>query len=193
MPGEDIGKLVLDLYSQEVVGLYDPDSKQMYLVTSQTALSPDDKVTFAHEFTHALQDQYFDLKKLSPDHPANEDQSQAVSGLVEGDAVLSMFAWARDALSQRDLLNLGQGSDGGANGPEGPRILREELLFPYTSGFEFVQRVHTSGGYPAVDAAFRSPPESTEQVLHPEKFQRRESPVVVDLPTFESSLGPGWI
>src|SRR5262249_46827630 len=60
-PGEDIAKSVLDLYTQEVVGLYDPETKRMYLVSGQQDLSPDDKVTFAHEFTHALQDQYFDL------------------------------------------------------------------------------------------------------------------------------------
>ena len=58
-----------------------------------------------------------------------------------------------------------------------PPILRESLLFPYTGGPSFVQRLQAQGGWDAVNAAFAKPPASTEQILHPEKYDaaRRRS------------------
>ena len=58
-----------------------------------------------------------------------------------------------------------------------PAFLRESLLFPYTAGLSFVQWLQASGGWDAVDGAFREPPASTEQVLHPEKYAAHEAPV----------------
>ena len=54
-------------------------------------LSFTDQITYVHEFTHALQDQYFDLNTLlSPQVEDNPDQALAVTSLVEGDATASM-------------------------------------------------------------------------------------------------------
>src|SRR5579884_34366 len=191
-PSDDLTKQLLDLYSQQVIGLYDPDTKRMYLIGNHAPLSPDDEVTFAHEFTHALQDQHFDLNKIAPNHPDNLDRSLAVHGVIEGDAVLTMGLWAREALSKQEQQTLGQGSSSDTGLAQAPRILREDLLFPYTSGYQFVAQLHRSGGYQAVDGAFRDPPASTEQVLHPDKYAAHEPPVPVALPALAPSLGGAW-
>ena len=74
-----------------------------------------------------------------------------------------------------------------------PAFLRESLLFPYTAGLSFVQSLQASGGWDAVNGAFREPPASTEQVLHPEKYASHEAPVDVTLPAdLPTKLGQGW-
>ncbi|HYL41018.1 MAG TPA: hypothetical protein VET90_06900, partial [Candidatus Binatus sp.] len=74
-----------------------------------------------------------------------------------------------------------------------PAILRAESLFPYTQGYAWVGQLMASGGTAAVDAAFARPPDSSEQVLHPEKYAAHEEPVVVTIPGgTASALGTGW-
>src|SRR5438105_8051601 len=85
--GDNVVDILLGVLQEQVIGVYNQDEKVMYLV-SEGQFGPAEKDTFAHEFTHALQDQYFDLGKLSPKHPDNDDRSLAIQALIEGDAVL---------------------------------------------------------------------------------------------------------
>ena len=62
-----------------------------------------------------------------------------------------------------------------------PAILRETLLFPYQPGLIFVNGIWARGGWEAIDRAYARLPDSTEQVLHPEKYEAREMPVEVEL------------
>ena len=72
-----------------------------------------------------------------------------------------------------------------------PDILKETLLFPYTSGLNMVLAAQTSGGWPAVNAMFARPPASTEQVLHPDKYAAAEAPIAVaSRPTWRSGSEP---
>ena len=74
-----------------------------------------------------------------------------------------------------------------------PPVLRESLLFPYTGGLTFTQRLHGAGGWEAVNDAFAKPPASTEQILHPEKYDSGEAPLEVDLPDdLAARMGAGW-
>jgi hypothetical protein len=60
-----------------------------------------------------------------------------------------------------------------AGGDAVPKSLERLLLFPYVSGLRFVFGLLKAGGHRAVDGAFLLPPQSTEQVLHPEQFFAR--------------------
>jgi len=73
-----------------------------------------------------------------------------------------------------------------------PRALRESLIFPYKQGTDFTSQVYKRGGWPLVSAAYKDLPQSTEQILHPEKYFAREAPVKVDLPELSGLLGKGW-
>jgi hypothetical protein len=189
---DSVVQILLELLQEQVIGVYNEDEKAMYLVKDKTQFGPDEKDTFAHEYTHALQDQYFDLNKLSPKHPDNDDRALAVQALIEGDGVLIQRLWAQDNLTADELAQLGQGG-GGSKLLTAPLFIREQLLFPYGDGFNFVRRIYqTSGGYQGVDDVFRNPPDSTEQILHPDKFRTREKPVEVTMPDLVSVLGEGW-
>ena len=63
-PDADLHGLLVNLYAENILGYYNRQDKKMYLVSGKTTLGPEDKVTLAHEYTHALQDQYFDLGKI---------------------------------------------------------------------------------------------------------------------------------
>ena len=188
--------LYVELLGSQVVGLYNPDDKHLYVVARNGRIGPSEKVTFSHEFTHALQDQNFDLGSLKLDEIGHGDQSLGRLSLVEGDAVLVMTLWQQQNLTAAEN---GQILAQSANDPSTaqlfamPTILRESLLFPYIQGTSFVQGLYLSGGWPAVNAAFAKPPASTEQILHPDKYSANELPRQTSLPPdLASRLGSGW-
>ena len=73
-----------------------------------------------------------------------------------------------------------------------PRYFREGLVFPYARGSVLVDRVRGEGGWAAVDRAFGDRPLlSSEQVLHPVKYEQRERPVPMRLPRLRGALPAG--
>jgi hypothetical protein len=194
-PKDDLVQISLDLLSDQVLGVYDPDRKTMFLVTDDTAaFGPAAQVTYAHEFEHALQDQYYGLRRLSSKHPDNYDRAIAVHALEEGDAVLLEGVWASSHLTPRELAESRR--VGGSSGilDRVPAAVRSELLFPYLDGYRFVADAYHGGGdsYAAVDELFKNPPVSTAQVMHPDKYRAGVPPVQVRLPDMVAALGPGW-
>jgi hypothetical protein len=191
-----LADLYIKLLGSQVAGLYSPTDKALYVVSRSGGIGPAQKTTFAHEFTHALQDQNFDIGSLSLDEIGHGDQSLARLSLVEGDATLLMTLWQIKNLSQADLGQLlaeAAGDPGTQVLLDAPPVLRESLLFPYTSGLSFVQGLQAGGGWEAVNAAFRKPPASTEQILHPEKYASGEAPIAVTIPAdLATRLGSGW-
>ena len=195
-PDASLSDLYIELLGSQVAGLYSPDDKQLYVVSKSGALGPSEKTTFAHEYTHALQDQNFNLSGMELDQIGEGDRAIARLSLIEGDATLVMSLWQIGHLSQAEVVQLlSEGLDPEATRifEQMPPVLRESLLFPYTSGLTFTQRLHGLGGWDAVNAAFAKPPATTEQVIHPEKYDAGEAPLKVDLPDdLAKRLGDGW-
>jgi Tfp pilus assembly protein PilF len=191
-PDVDLEKLMADLYTEQLAGYYDLEEKAFYVLEGeeQTAL---DQIVIAHEYTHALQDQHFSLEALT-DESLDSDQRSAFDALVEGDATLAMTLYATDHIPVFDRLQ----SISGAGGFESevldtsPAFIREMQLFPYKAGLTFVIALYDSGGWAAVDEAYESPPLSTEQVLHPERYRGGDKPEEVPLPDLAAELGDDW-
>jgi hypothetical protein len=191
---DDLVKIQLDLLTDQVVGVYDSDAKSLVVVGDEVAFGPIERMTYAHEFNHALQDQYFDLNKIAPKHPDNADRSMAVHAVIEGDAILLQSLWGAANLSQDDIIQLARGAGGNDSLARVPLVVRAELLFPYVEGFSFVRSAFRQAGnsYAAVDELLKNPPESTAQVLHFEKYRDHVHPVDVQLPDVAERLGPEW-
>jgi hypothetical protein len=194
--GSSLRNLTLDLQAGQVAGYYSPDQNQLFVVSRSGRLGPVEEVTYSHEFTHELQDQNFDLDKLGLDATNQSDRALAQLALVEGDAVSVQTAWTAANLTPQEVGELFAASmDPAAIDAlrKAPAYLRETSLFPYSDGLNFVMGLIASGGYGAVNSAFKSPPTSTEQVLHPEKFTSREAPIQITLPKdLATRLGGGW-
>ncbi|MBA2717640.1 MAG: hypothetical protein H0U52_00160 [Chloroflexi bacterium] len=186
-----------ELLESQVAGLYVPTDKKLYVVSKGGGIGPLEKVLYSHEYTHALQDQNFDLIKYQPDSLADQsDRQLARQALVEGDAYVTMTYWLQQHLSPGDMgAVIGGGSDAEAQEvlKRIPPLIASQILFAALEGTIWALGVQLKSGFPAIDAAFADPPDSTEQILHPEKWASREAPIVVELPSdLASKLGAGW-
>jgi len=195
--GVSLRDLYLELQGSQVVGYYDPDAKELFIVSHDGGLGPTERVTYAHEFTHELQDHRFDLNSLGLDDLTEDsDRALGILSLVEGDATVTQTAWMIANLSTAELGQVAaEASDPNLLEvlARTPAILLETSLFPYSAGATFVASLQARGGQAAVDAAFADPPASTEQILHPEKYAADAAPVSVVMPDdLSARFGAGW-
>lgn len=191
--GTDLREAILGLYDEQVAAFYVPEERALYTFKDATFAGNLDKVTLAHELTHALQDQNFDLTTFPLKVKDNDDLALATSALVEGDATLLMAQFYGEHLDVRNMLSdvmtgmLGQKT---SKFQSAPAYFREMLLFPYQQGTEFATAVFVAGGTDALNESFRHPPVSTKEILHPEKYLHdRQSPEVIQLKT---RIPAGW-
>jgi hypothetical protein len=194
-PEQDVAELQLQLLGDSVLGFYDDIDKRM-VVVSDAGLDVEARITYAHEYTHALQDAAFGLDALETDTVGEDDRSLARVTLIEGDATVTMLAWAFANLSQEELQEYALG----AQVPDTtgiPGWMVDQLAFPYETGLTWVGALAgnpLAPDFSAIDAAFEEPPDSTEQVMDEtlEAWQEREAPAEVDAPDVAGVLGDGW-
>jgi hypothetical protein len=197
-PELDLYQLLLDMYTEQVVGLYDPETEELYVIATDQEPGALERLTFSHEYTHALQDQHFDLEALGfADEQESEDEDSeqdfAIRSLVEGDATLLWQHYMIKHLNMDDVQEIFDQIEETDSSviDSAPVIVRESLLFPYEAGLTFVTALHADGGWAAVDAAYANPPVSTEQIIHPERYPD-DVPQIVTLPALTDTLGAGW-
>jgi len=190
----DLRQVLLDLYSTQVLGMYDEEVDTLFVV-SDGEFDLMDRLTLAHEYVHGLQDQVFGLDRFVDEDSLNDDQFLARLALIEGDATQAMteyFLAHMMELSQAELQSLlEEDPESQAALEAAPAIIRETLAFPYDYGAQFVVALQ-EGGWQAVDTAYAEPPLSTEQILHPEKYLEQDEPQLVTLPPLTDTLGAGW-
>ena len=192
----DLRASTLDLLSGGVAGFYRNDEGKLYVVSKSGEPGPAERFYFAHEYDHALQDQKMTVFKDQQGILDQSDRILARSAVYEGDATLLMTIWAIQNMSPTDFQAiLAASNDPAARAAldKAPAILRTPLQFPYDTGARWVQGVFGTGDWSAVDALYKRMPESTEQILHPEKYTANEAPVKVVMPAgLATRLGSGW-
>src|SRR6266478_7674593 len=173
--------LMTRLLSEQVAGYYEPKTRQFHLADWIDV--DGQKPIMAHELTHALQDQHFDLRRFERWPKGDSDAELAAHALIEGDATLVMALYvANNPLRALAFLkSLGATGLPSEELDKAPRALRETLLFPYQDGEKWVSVLYKRGGWNEVSQAFTTLPQSTEQILHPEKYFAHEAPVKVRL------------
>ena len=192
-PEQDVAELQLELLGEGVLGFYDDIEKRMVVVTD-AGLDATAKLTYAHEYTHALQDAAFGLDSLETDAVGEDDRGLARTALIEGDANTTMLAWAIRHMTQAEILELQQMPLPDTSNI--PSWMVAQIEFPYIDGQAWVTQM--AGGdafapiFGEVDAAYADPPDSTEQVIDFDKWVAREEPIPVALPDLAAGLGDGW-
>ncbi len=195
-PDFDLYGFIIDLYSEQIAGFYDDETKEMVVIQGGAFGGPE-RMTYAHEFTHLLQDQNYDFQnglRLN-DELLNEnmDGYSALQALVEGDAVMSEYLWYQDFATEADNMDVQQFSMDMVTPiyDQAPAFIQNELLFPYQFGLEFVHSVYSKLGWDGVSALYENPPQSTEQILHPDRYPN-DQPIEVNLEDHTSNLPFGW-
>ncbi|HRC54536.1 MAG TPA: hypothetical protein PKU97_01375 [Kofleriaceae bacterium] len=191
--------LVTRTLSEQIAGYYDHETRRLTLTLDEQLVADDELAegVLTHEIQHALQDQSFDLAKLSEVAPDEDDESAAREALIEGDGVAVMMALQAARLGDQGAWHdpttaaelaadmLGETGD---DFDDLPLAIRERLIFPYAAGLMFVAFLRQTRSWRAVDAAFRKLPVSTEQILHPARYLRGERPLRVPRLTAPSAL-----
>ena len=181
---------LIKLLTEQVAGYYDPKAQQFYL--ADWIEIDGQKPVMAHELTHALQDQHFNLKRFENWPKGDSDAELAAHALIEGDATLAMTLYlTKHPMIALAFIRTAQETSS-VQFKQAPRALQLSLLFPYNEGSQWATQVYRRGGWEMVSNAFTKLPLSTEQILHPEKYFSYEPPVKLTLPNFRRTLGPGW-
>ncbi len=201
--GFQLREYVVQLLREQVAGFYEPKTKEFYLA-AWLPIS-DQKRVIAHELVHALQDQHFNLRRFENWHKGDSDAELAAHALVEGEATLVMIEYDFEQQGVKlDMNKIGsltdnmieQDSDSDTKSypvlANAPKVLKENLQFPYLYGAGFVGAVLKNGSWRALDTTYESLPASTEQIMHPERFLSRDNPVKIEIPDLTVSLGSNW-
>jgi len=197
-PAANLKDLQLALLESQVAGFYDPDTKSMRLVSRGTMPPFVERMLLAHELTHALDDQYANLKAFAGNGThLSEDVSLARGSVTEGSATALMFQYmVRAQMSgQADLKSLREYAE---QEKERSQIFEHSpkyflsMVGTYICGTQFLARSPLFALMLAPDnqqvgknflAAINDPPLSTEQILHPDKYwvtDKRDDPVIID-------------
>jgi hypothetical protein len=218
----NLKEALMQVYSEEVAAFYDPKTKTMHLIEEPKpqAKKPatllerlfgkkpefdkdENKTVIAHELTHALSDQHYDIDAMQESVKKDDDRSLALDALIEGEATLVMFGAGMDDWDGNQIIHLPAENlawtfrllapflsflGGGKALRDAPPIVSESLTFPYFQGMVYCAFLTNSDGWPAVDNAYRDPPLSTEQIIHPEKYRKNpDYPMAINL----GALDPG--
>lgn len=190
----DLYGFMLDLLSEEIAGFYDPETDEFVLISEDDEFDVLEKLTHAHEYVHALQDQHYDLENLYDD-TLDSEASAALSALAEGDATMVQTIYIIEGYLSTDELLAALTEAMDIETPildNAPPVMAREMMFPYLEGVSFVEALYMEGGFDAVDQAWEDPPQSTEHILHPQRYLDGDSPQVVALAPLTSTLGAGW-
>ena len=203
--GYDIREGLFTVLEEQAAGYYDLKDNVFCVLNDMPRLSA--PIIIAHELTHALDDQHFDIDAMLQAHMEAADRSSALAAVVEGSGIAVMTRFMMQEmtagrLTMDALMEIQQSEAGqGARLKAAPQILQNDLLAPYIIGQTFLLRGNLLTGLMKgfksedIDRAFKNPPLSTEQILHPAKYWDDgsvDAPRNVVLPDLASSLGEGW-
>lgn len=203
-PGTDLLEEMAVAVEDQAGGFYDPSRGSYYLMERVAPVAA--PIFTVHELTHAIEDQHFDLDRRIREVIGDEDRAFARGAVHEGSATLVMTLYTVEATirGELDVLALQEVALSEAANTEKladlADVIVRQLLGPYVLGTNFLTRGNVLGAmgeYPFDDVsrAFDDPPQSSEQILHPDKYwveSERDDPRVVDLNEAARVLGRKW-
>ncbi len=201
----DLGKFLVVLLKEQVAGYYDPKTKTVNLLDWLGA--EQQKPVLAHELTHALQDQSFNLdkymkpadtdldkkKEVTAQDIENDEISTTRQAVVEGQAMVVLVDYMLAPLGQslKDSPQVVQalkdgmlvGTADAVQFQNAPIYMKEALTFPYRYGIDFIADLLTKGGKEKAFAAlFQNPPRTTRQIMEPQTYLSGETLAPMRLP-----------
>jgi len=177
----ELKPLLLDLYTEQVAGFYDPGTSTLYGVRGADPLQL--RLVLAHELVHAMQHQYLPLDSIMKSK-GNADQQSAAQAIFEGHATIAsiqVLAPGQNLLGNPQFWSLFRQQIKAQQTSmkvfaRTPLALQEELVFPYLNGAEFMHWWDSArAGQPLPTLA--TLPRSTQQIMHPDRYQAGDAPL----------------
>jgi hypothetical protein len=197
--GTDLVAAHLETAEKDVAGYYQSGSRTFRLLSHVSELEV--RSVMAHELTHALEDQYYDLESIQK-RATNGDEAVAIRAVIEGSAtVTSLSVLLRQGGIGKAKQEAELSSQARARSVRAaPTFVQMQLLLPYTLGFSFLLRgkpwelLFDGVRIEDIEQAYAQPPRSTCEILHPEQYWggHRARARSLSLPDLSSILGPGW-
>jgi len=183
----DLAQAYRDLYAEQVGGFYDDETKEM-VIAGDESLTPLAKSIVVHELVHALTDQQYGFAdQMNAYSDAGDwEHAAAIQALVEGDATYYQLVYLQGLPADQQVEAVTESLQADTTVLDSlPDWFARDLTFAYDAGYVFVGRLVTEQGAAGVDQAYTHLPESTEQIIHPEKYLVMEPPVDVEVPTID--------
>ena len=172
----NLERFLITFYAEQAAGFYDPRRKTLFM--ADWPGEDMQKMVLAHELTHALQDQNFDLQKFLRAARANDDATNARQAIVEGYAMAAMMQhWVQPVeLARLQSLEplmaqvIHQQFEEFPAFSKAPFFFRLQALFPYIEGIGFMQRALAEGGWKKLNSLFSHPPTTTKEIFEPSVY-----------------------
>jgi hypothetical protein len=181
----DLKPLRKKIILENVGGMYNEKTSELLAVEEFRTVDMLNAPALAHEFRHAIQDQHFRLAGLLGEYSDYDDRKLGVLAAIEGDATLVMI---RQLGFDPDLIGEAFSADnvlafsamaGTSSLTAAPAIVKYQLLMPYLEGLKFSREILKKKKWKGLNQVLKQPPQSSEQILHPEKYFNPENPVAV--------------
>ncbi len=188
----DLHNFLIKLLTEQVAGYYDEKTRTMNLLDWN---EPDmQRPVMAHELTHALQDQSYNLAKMSKHDEeiekhgledldaliSNDEESTCRSAVLEGQAMIVLLDYV---LAPQDgsvakapqVVDLMQAQMDKSRGSpvfdSAPLLLQEELAFPYRQGMKFIRDLLVAGGKQlAYTGVLSRMPQTSREIMEPKEY-----------------------
>jgi hypothetical protein len=195
--GFQLDAFMVDLLTEQIAGLYDPQAKEFYI--ADWIPLDDQRVVMAHELTHALQDQHFEIDGWEKAARPNDDAELARESVLEGSAMAAMIDYLLKGTGESvqnlpaiDPTLFAGDMSASPKLKEAPQFLKDGMVFPYFAGLTFTAAILKPGGWSAISGVFAKPPASTQQIMHPGLYKSGKAPTPIKMPAVDKLLGGEW-
>ena len=190
----DLYRLTHRYLGDSLIGFYDPATKEFVVLSDDKEVNPLEQWVFAHEFMHALQDQHFQLSLIT-DTTLSSETNLAIRALAEGEAELVQEIYIEQGFfTQEELIDIFNliSRTRQREVPNIPSVIVNSFLFPYTVGRDYAETLYLQNGWEGLNVAWQNLPQSTEHIIHPDRYLAGDLPEIVALPPLTDTLGIGW-
>lgn len=166
---------------------YNEKTKELFVLNGYQSLNMMNAMIVVHELRHAIQDAHFDLPALLGKYSGYDDRGLAIISAVEGDAAFTTLLF--NGFNPELLISTYNSDPVLSFSPLGnttllykmPNIVKQRFIMPNIEGLRFLTAIFTKKKWKGINDILVSPPDSSEQILHPEKYLKREKPISVTM------------
>lgn len=177
-------------YDGTTLAYYNPDGEELTLYEPTEQPETFGRWIHIHDFAHQILNETFQLEPLEISS-LDQDAQAALRAILEGEATYLQYLYLEgdylDAEQQSEIFE-GLSTAATTTLEDLPAYLQDEFAFAYIDGLLFVQSLHEGDGYDALNEAWSNLPESTEQILHPDRYLAGDRPLSVTI----DPLGEGF-